>query len=118
MRGNIAQTTLPIVTSGVNRSAPNLDASPAFDGLVIQFRGIAGGGTYKIMGSLDNGTTWYDITKTFADVPTGVALAADVSADSMVRSIHPFPGVVSFLCTHVGTGTPFAFVGFQDSRTQ
>src|SRR5665213_2345801 len=88
-----------------------VDVSSSHEGFAVQFLGIAGGGTYKLESSLDGGTTWLDITKSFVDLSVGTLLAADVSANTLCIIQVPIPGLFRILATHTGTGSPGAVIG-------
>lgn len=113
-------SALPNVTTGAN-STIAVDVSAGMLGFAVQFVGIAStGATFAIMGSLDGGTTFVDITASFANIVTPNTLTTSpVTADSIYLSrAMPFPGLVQIKCTHVSSSTAVAgYINFQDSRT-
>lgn len=103
---------LTLAIDGSSSSATS-DASiySRSSGFAVQFEGVAGGGTYKIEASLDAGTTWTDITKSFIDLSTGVLFAADIAANTIAVLQVAIPGLIRIRNTTAGSGTPSAIVG-------
>ncbi len=107
---------LPITTTGTDATNP-LDLGSANQGFCIQFVGIAGGGTYVVEASFDD-ETWVDVTAALTNLNTDVEAADPIAADGMY--LFPYftiPGPVRIRCTGDGTGTPKAWINYQDSRT-
>lgn len=79
----------------------------------IQLKG-AFTGTYRIEGSIDGGTTWWDITTLFVDAASGAFLATPISAPLLALLYTPRPPpLVRLFCVTYSAGTPTAHYSYR-----
>lgn len=111
--------TLPTVTtSGINQTDVYAVDS-GFEGFSVQTIGVAAsGGHYELMGSIDNGTTFVNITQSLFDLGTGALVGvANLDTDSIFQMRSPFPGKVCLQCsTNTSSTVGAAVLTYQDSR--
>jgi len=99
-----------------------IDVSSGRKGFILQVIGISAsvGQTIAVDGSLDEGTTWVQITSSMKKLTAAdAAVTPPIAADGIFEFPVRFPGMVRIRCVAAGAGTPgSAFLNWQDSRTQ